>query len=246
MEAASASWHDAELRRHPVASLIQLAYPVLRGARRRRVALALVHAIRRLEGGGFHSLTAREILRDHHGVTVGAYSYGECLRPGSFPAGVTVGRYASIAQGVRVITQNHPYERLSQHPFFYDSAAGFAPSSALPVNEVWIGHDTWLGAGVIVTPGCASIGIGAVVGAGAVVTRSVEPFAIVAGNPARTLRYRFDQETRERILESSWWLHPIGVVAAYLDDLVRPLSGWPATHPLLPRVAASSPLSSTR
>jgi acetyltransferase-like isoleucine patch superfamily enzyme len=146
---------------------------------------------------------------------------------------VVVGRYVSTAVGVRVFTQNHPFDRLSMHPFFYDPGAGFVAEKMLPPARLWIGHDAWLGAAAIVTPGCSRIGIGAVVGAGAVVTQDVDDFAIVAGNPARTLRYRFTEETCGRILGAEWWQRPLAEVRQYIDDLTRPLDDWPLTHPLL-------------
>src|SRR3982751_1864754 len=73
----------------------------------------------RLEGGAFYSRSIRELLRIHHGVEVGAYSYGECIILGSFPSGVRVGRYVSVAHGTRIFLRNHPLERLSMPPLFY-------------------------------------------------------------------------------------------------------------------------------
>ena len=67
-----------------------------------------------------------------------------------------------------------------------------------------MGHDIWVGDNAVVVGG-VSIGTGAVIGAGAVVTRDVEPYAIVVGSPARVIRHRFDEETRRRLLELEWW-----------------------------------------
>src|SRR5436309_3265685 len=94
----------------------------------RRVCLSLS---RRLEGGDFYSRTLRDILRQYHGVSAGAYSYGEGLIPGAFPAGVTIGRYVSIAPGVRVFLRNHPLNRLSLHPFFYNRHLGWVPGDTV-------------------------------------------------------------------------------------------------------------------
>ena len=72
-------------------------------------------------------------------------------------------------------------------------------------GRILIGNDVWIGAGVQILSG-VKIGNGAIVGAGSVVTRNVPPYAVVAGNPARVIRYRFSDETIERIQASKWWM----------------------------------------
>jgi hypothetical protein len=115
--------------------------------------LALL-AAKRLEGGKFYSSTLREILSIFHGVKVGAYSYGDCLIPGAFPAGVSVGRYVSIASGIRIFLRNHPIDRLSLHPFFYNSQLGWVKTDMITSSTLEIGDDAWIGDRVIITPGC--------------------------------------------------------------------------------------------
>ena len=98
------------------------------------------------------------------------------------------------------------------HPFFYNSGLGVISSDSIPMsrdNPLTVEHDVWIGADVIVTPRCKSIGLGSVVGAGAVVTRDVPRFAIVAGNPARIVGTRFNPDVQEVLLESRWWEHPV-------------------------------------
>jgi len=188
----------------------------------------------RLEGNDFYSATLREIIVCYHGVKVGAYSYGPCLEPGAFPPGTTVGRYVSIASGVRILNRNHPTDRLSTHPFFYSSKLGVVDEDTITCTSLEIGHDAWIGADALITPGCSRIGIGAVVGAGALVTKNVPDFAVVAGNPARVLRYRFSEPVRDLIRRSEWWEQPVEVCSRVLATMTRKLDD-PWEHPLLSR-----------
>jgi acetyltransferase-like isoleucine patch superfamily enzyme len=100
------------------------------------------------------------------------------------------------------------------HPFFYNSNLGYVPQDNIPEGDLAIGHDSWIGECAIITSKCSRIGIGAVVGAGAVVTRDVPDFAIVAGNPAKLIRYRFERSEIERKLASRWWEKPPSELAA--------------------------------
>lgn len=163
----------------------------------------------RIEKGWFYSESAREIMRVCYGVQIGAYSYGSCFRPGQFPPRVSVGRYVSIADGVSILQRNHPMDRISTHPFFFNSRLGYVASDSMEFSTLTIGHDAWIGERVTFTPNCRRVGIGAVVGASAVVTRNVPDFAIVAGNPARVIRYRFSEAIKSRILAEKWWLKSI-------------------------------------
>ena len=216
----------SELRRCRFSAAILRLY---RWKRLRRLCLA---AARRLEGHEFYSATLRDLLATFHGVRVGAYSYGPCLDPGAFPPGVSVGRYVSIASGVRVLNRNHPMDRLSTHPFFFNSNLGYVDRDTMEFVNLEIGHDAWIGANALITPGCSRIGLGAVVGAGAVVTKNVPDFAIVAGNPARVIRYRFSEEVCELVRQSEWWNRPVAECVCFLNQLTVPLrDAW--DHPLL-------------
>lgn len=120
----------------------------------------------------------------------------------------TIGSFCSIASGVLIGGGRHPVEWISTSPVFYDNRDSvktkYSRHSRSPNRRVMIGHDVWIGANAIIMQG-VSIGTGAVVGAGSVVTKDVEPYAIVAGVPARTLRKRFDQPLIDRLLASRWW-----------------------------------------
>jgi virginiamycin A acetyltransferase len=110
---------------------------------------------------------------------------------------------------------NHRSDGISSFPFaIFDG--GFAegrPSMPGPGPDTVIGHDVWIGTRATILPG-ARLGNGTIVGAGAVVSGDVPPYSIVAGNPARVLRRRFDAATVTRLLEVAWWTWPIDRILA--------------------------------
>jgi hypothetical protein len=140
--------------------------------------------------------------------TFEAYSY--CDRFADI-ANATVGRFANIAAMTRIGPTDHPFAHAAQHHFLYrssqywddaeDDPAFFAARAA---RRTTLGADCWIGHGAIIKPE-VTVGIGAVVAAGAVVTRDVAPFLIVAGCPARPLRLRFDPGVIDRLLALGWW-----------------------------------------
>ena len=216
-----------DLRQSSLGRFLVLAY------RFRRLRSLCLRLAGRLEGGDFYSTTLRTIFERYHAIEIGAYSYGECFVPGAFPRGVKVGRYVSIAPGVRVFLRNHPLDRLSMHPFFYNKELGWLAEDSISSGRLEIGHDAWLGERVIITPGCSRIGIGAVVGAGAIVTHDVPDFAVVAGNPARIIRFRFTEPTCAEIVASQWWLRPVSDCVEHMNSMIRPVGADPERHPLL-------------
>ncbi len=187
----------------------------------------------KVEGGEWYSLTWRKILVLYFGQTVGDYSYGKGFANGGFPAGIKVGRYVSIGPEVKIFLRNHPIERLSMHPFFYNKNFAYVSNDNIPGSSLSIKDDVWIGGHVIITPGCRDIGVGAVIGAGAVVTKDVPAFAIVVGNPATVKSYRFDDEDRKRILESRWWKKSISELSTRMDAMVVPFNSLSHTDSLL-------------
>jgi acetyltransferase-like isoleucine patch superfamily enzyme len=123
----------------------------------------------------------------------------------------TIGAFVSIANGVVIGGGRHPMEWIGMSPVFYEGRdsvkAKFAEHRRPRPKSVIVGNDVWIGRNAIVLPGI-TIGDGAVVGAGAVVTRDLPPYAVVAGCPARLVRYRFDEATIRRLLVLKWWNFP--------------------------------------
>ena len=193
------------MRSSILAGFILLCYRVFNCQRRWRIGRWWIQLAFRLEGGPMWSTTARRIMRDFHGVDIGDYSYGNCFDPAVVPPGVSIGRYVSIAPNARMIVQNHPLDRFSTHPIFYEQQPGVAETAELPPGHLEVGHDVWIGYNAVVTPGCNRIGTGSIIGAGAVVTKDVPGYSIVAGNPARVIRHRFPSQSQGAITQSRWW-----------------------------------------
>ena len=151
----------------------------------------------------------------------GDYSY--CDRACDI-ANAEIGRFCNIASFVRVGATDHPLDRASLHHFMYRSANYWDDAEddadwfeRRRLRRTVIGHDTWLGHAAQVKPE-VTVGHGAVVGAGAVVTRDVAPYVIVAGNPARIIRRRLPEPVAERMMALAWWEWEHTRLRAALED----------------------------
>lgn len=142
-----------------------------------------------------------------------------------------VGKYCSIGKSVLVPHGMHPTRTwVSTHPAFYSTAMQGGVSYVTEEKfvetnyadgknklAVVIGNDVWIGDGAMIMAG-VHIGDGAVVAAGAVVTKDVEPYAIVAGVPAKVLRHRFEPEQIEKLLRLKWWDKPESWIKEHADE----------------------------
>ena len=155
-------------------------------------------------------------------VVLGEHSYGMPIVD-TFDGDDTrliVGRYSAIASSARIVLGGaHPTDRVTTFPLrrrlgLPHVADGF-PSSA---GDIVVGNDVWISSAATILAG-VRLGDGCVVAAGAVVTRDVPPYAIVAGVPARVLRYRVPPEQRERLLRLAWWDWPDARVRESVSEL---------------------------
>jgi len=136
----------------------------------------------------------------------GKYSYAgyDCII-----INTSIGNYCSIADNVVIGSAQHPMHWVSTSPVF-ENVIHSGPKKKFATFEVpkskhtLIGSDVWIGHGAIIKGGI-NIGTGAVIGAGAVVTKDVEPYAVVGGCPAKILKFRFPNHIIEALLASKWW-----------------------------------------
>ncbi|GFK93060.1 Streptogramin A acetyltransferase [Fundidesulfovibrio magnetotacticus] len=195
----------------------------------------LVHPV-----SGAHNLVYLRNVVTRPTIEVGDYAYFDCTgapgeRPEDFETNnvlyhfdflgdrLVIGAFAAIASRVRFLMHGgvHAMDGLSTYPFgIFPGWGRPLPQDARPLRDTVVGCDAWIGYGSVILPG-RRIGHGAVVGAGSVVTRDVEPYCIVGGNPARVIRRRFDVATVERLLELAWWSWPAGRIARSLDAIER-------------------------
>jgi len=182
-------------------------------------------ALFKIEGGCVYSITLRRIMQEHFGITVGMYTHGGWIWPFHLDRGTTVGRYCSIAETARTITHNHPLNTRSTSGLFFNSFFGLVPQDRVAAMKLVIGNDVWIGHNAVVLPSVRTIGDGAVIGAGAVVHKDVPPYAIVTGQPARVVGYRFGEATIAALLQERWWDQPLEQLVDDLDRFLVPLEG---------------------
>ena len=123
-----------------------------------------------------------------------------------------IGKFCQIAAGVEFVMNgaNHQMNAVSTFPFYTLEGWKMNPpaKSDMPFkSDTVIGNDVWIGQNATILPG-VHIGDGAIIGANSIVGSDVEPYTIVVGNPAEVIRYRFDEELTELLLEFKWWDKP--------------------------------------
>lgn len=133
-----------------------------------------------------------------------------------------IGKFCQIASGVTFIMNgaNHQMNAASTYPFYIMGWRQQPPAADdLPLKgDTVVGNDVWIGQDATILPG-VHIGDGAIIGAHSVVGSEIEPYTIAAGNPARMLRKRFDNEMTEILLKLKWWDRPVDEIESLIPLL---------------------------
>lgn len=179
----------------------------------------------------------------YRGCHVGRGTYGHESLLSYFPMAVSIGRYCSINPTAR-IWNNHPVDYVTTSPFIdyigffpienyairrecikkygkYHDNHTFENSELRKNRPIVIGNDVWIGANVCILPG-VNIGDGAILAAGAIVTKDVPPYAIVGGVPAKIIRYRFDDCMCKALLRIRWWEWTTEKIEKNIEYLYQP------------------------
>jgi acetyltransferase-like isoleucine patch superfamily enzyme len=151
--------------------------------------------------------------------SVGPYSYAypKLVWWPETPNKLTIGKFCSIAMDCEfLLGGGHDMSSMTTYPFpeivhFAADAATMKESYVPDSGSSRVGNDVWIGRNAIFLPG-VTVGDGAVIGAGAVVAKDIEPYHVVVGNPARTVRSRFDDKEIEVLLRVRWWDWPVEMI----------------------------------
>ncbi|WP_155738144.1 CatB-related O-acetyltransferase [Sphingobium yanoikuyae] len=194
------------------------------------------------EDVGFLTRWTAYALRHHSSASrydIGGYTYGipNILQGGD--ARLIIGRFTSIGPNVTIGLGYHRTDSVSTYPFatIHQMSGDWPAANGLADHthngDISIGSDVWIGANAYIGSG-VTIGHGAVIGASAVVTKDVPAYAIMGGNTARILRYRFGKDQIAALLDIKWWDWPIAIISANLphicnenvDDFIRFARRW--------------------
>ena len=169
------------------------------------------------------------VIRGNAIVTDSTIGRGTYINDGSVIAHTKIGRFCCLADHVCVVLGQHPIETfVTAHPaFYYDTTSqlGYSFHKGAPLFQcfrypdgsknfqVIIGNDVWIGSHVLILGG-VRIGDGAIIAAGSVVTKDVDPYTVVGGVPAKMIKNRFTEEQSRRLLALKWWNKPIDDISA--------------------------------
>jgi len=156
----------------------------------------------------YHSSLSKYVRIDRNNLIISS-DFGSYTYTGPFTVIMhsKIGKFCSISWGVTIGAGEHDYQRLTTHDFLYNKSYDLNEDIIAYdrfEKPLEIGHDVWIGTNATVVRG-VNIGNGAVIGANSVVTKEVPPYAIVAGCPAKVIKYRFSPEIIARLEALKWW-----------------------------------------
>lgn len=143
-----------------------------------------------------------------HNIRIGKFSYGGCFDYKNIAPGTVIGKYCSFASDVVIISNDHIKDAISTHPFLFKPSFGIIKEDPRKSHPIEIGNDVWIGYHATILPGVSKIGDGAIIAACSVVNKDVPPYAVVAGIPAKIIKYRFPEAEIQQLLKIKWWDWP--------------------------------------
>ncbi|MFD1551794.1 antibiotic acetyltransferase [Putridiphycobacter roseus] len=183
----------------------------------KQLSIGYSNDIRNSKFGGYNNIGDRASMNN---VTLGTYTY---MSYDTVIRNADIGKFCSIGPRCLIGLGKHPVnDYLSTHPLFYSANSPLTfsflkESTYQEIETITIGNDVWLGAGCIILDG-VSIGDGAIVAAGAVVTKNVAPFSIVKGVPAKHSGYKFTPEKIKSIQDDPWWDKDIDWIKKHIQE----------------------------
>ncbi len=160
--------------------------------------------------------------------SVGEHTYGKFNLPDyDKDSRIIIGDYCSFSEGLAIIMRDHASKNISTYPF--DALRAVYGIKFVPENNhvvknktLTIGNDVWIGYDVKIMPSVSKIEDGAIIAAGSVVTKNVEPYSIVGGVPAKLIKYRFEKEQIKELLKIKWWNWDEKTIKKRLNEIVSP------------------------
>jgi len=153
--------------------------------------------------------------------SIGAHSY---IADFAMVNNLTIGKFCSVGPGFKCGLGSHPHNFISSSPFFYEELNDTGKKIYSEYEKITVGNDVWIGANVFIKDG-VNVGDGAIIAAGAVVLKDVEDYAIVAGVPAKKIRYRHDPETVAALKKSAWWDNDVEWLKSNRQHFQKGISG---------------------
>lgn len=186
----------------------------------------LRYIIAKCDDGQAFSQSLRIVMKKYHGIDIGIGTYGSCFNTEQVLVGtdnLVIGKFCSIARGVSLFSRNHPYWNTSTSALFYNryfsKKYNVLEKDMVEYTKLHIGNDVWIGQNAVVLPSCNYIGDGAVIGAGSIVTKDVPDYAIVAGNPAKLIKYRFEPEIIAAVKKTEWWNWDLDFIVTHIHKI---------------------------